>query len=203
MIFVMSVHKTILLIGPVDKANRFVGGATVSFRDFQSFLVEQAIPHGLINTRKYNRVANPIANLVHTLFWALVQTPRYDVVMLHASHKGVLYLGPILFMIASVFGKRFSLRPFGGDLWDLYEAAPSWHRTLLRRTVFRSQPLFVETNVLLDRVRSLAPNAAWFPNCRRKAAREARAYGLCYSRLMKFSRVKNNCLAAPEVILFA
>ena len=179
---------SLLLVGPFDRHDRFVGGATVSFRDFVRHVEARHIPHEVVDTRQYPQ--STIASFGYVLWRTLLRAGRHDVVMLHASHRGMLYVGPCVALLCRLFRRQFVLRPFGGDLMDLYQRAPAWHQALLRRTILRADPLFVETRALDEAVRPVAMRAVRFPNCRPKASREAARYSRRFAFVSRISEDK-------------
>jgi glycosyltransferase involved in cell wall biosynthesis len=156
----------LLLIGPADRGGRFLGGATASFREFTTSLDREGIAGRIIDTRHFAGRFHAVPNLLRVLALSLARVPAARVVLLFASRRGILYLGPAVCLLARLARTRFCLRPFGGEFVSLYHRLPAWHRFILRRTIFQADALLVETRSLLQQCEGLARNAVWFPNSR-------------------------------------
>ena len=159
-----------MLIGPADRRGRFLGGATASFREFTAFLEREGIGFRLIDTRRFAGRWHAIPNLIRTLALSLALVPSSRVVLLFASRRGILYVGPVVYLLARLARARFCLHPFGGEFVSLYHRLPAWHRFILRRTIFNADALLLETRSLLKQCEGLVRNTAWFPNSRQRAA---------------------------------
>jgi glycosyltransferase involved in cell wall biosynthesis len=163
---VRNTRHRLVLIGPYDACNRFVGGAPVAFKNFVADVVRRDIPYRLIDTRKFSGPLQALFNLVwlHVQLW--VSLPGARAVMFNAARRGVVDLGPWVFAMCALFGAKFYLRPFGGDFDDMCARAPSWHRYILRRSILRADILFLETPALVARFTGTVPRVVPFPNAR-------------------------------------
>jgi glycosyltransferase involved in cell wall biosynthesis len=168
----------VVLIGPYDAADRFIGGAPVSFRSLVEFTGRTGVSCATIDTRRFSGRLHAPLNLAWTLACAALQIPRTSVVMLNASRRGLIYLGPLLYGLCRLCRARFCVRPFGADLPRIVARLSPLHRLVLRRTLFRAAVLFLETRNLMERYQGVALETAWYPNARPRAIpiREPRAY---------------------------
>ena len=155
-----------MLIGPADRGGRFIGGASASFREFTAFLDREHVAYRLIDTRRFSGRFHALPNLLRLLLLSLVSVPSARVVLLFASRRGVLYVGPVICAFSRLARARFCLRPAGGEFASLYDRLPAWHRFVLRRTILESDVLLLQTRALMNRCAGLARNAVWFPNSR-------------------------------------
>lgn len=167
-----------MLIGPYDARDRFVGGAPVAFRNLVAYVERRGVPFRLIDTRKFAGPLHALPNLVwlHVQLWLAI--PGARAVMLNGSRRGLVDVGPWVFVVCALFGAKFCLRPFGGDFDEICARVPRWHRFLLRRTILRADILFLETPALVARYTGTVPRVAWLPNARSRPelAAERRAF---------------------------
>ncbi|MDT3778179.1 glycosyltransferase [Nitrospira sp. MA-1] len=163
-----KLKEKLLLIGPIDRYNRHIGGLSIGFNAFRSFLKKNSISYKLIDTRPYDGAFGTIANLINLVIRVLLYVPRCNVVLVYASYHGILYLYPPLYLLCRLLRTRFCFYPVGGDFLDIYHSRPFWHRTLIRNTLFKSDVLFLQTQHLLDHFKSFGVDAIWFPSGRIK-----------------------------------
>ena len=168
----------IVLIGPYDRRGAFVGGATVSFRSLVEFIDRSGTPYWLIDTRRFAGRLHMPANLVWTMVNVCARMPRARAVMLNVSRRGILYVGPFVCLLCSLFRVRCCVRPFGGDLDEIVACAPVWQRRIVQRTALNADALFLETRALAECYAGRVTNAVWLPNARarRRDIPTARAY---------------------------
>ena len=183
-----KLERKLLLIGPINRHNRRIGGLSTSFNAFRRFLEKRAVHFHVIDTRPFDGIFGLIASLIYLIIRVLIHIPRCDVVFVYASYNGILYLYPPLYLLCTVFHTRFCFYPVGGDFLDVYHSRPSWHRALIRNTLFKSDVLFLETKHLMGQFKSLGVNAVWFPSGRPRPTDVPKSRG--YSRRFVFlSRV--------------
>ncbi len=168
-----SARDRLVLIGPYDARDRFVGGAPISFRNLVAYVDRSGAPYRVIDTRKFDGSFHTLRNLAWLLVHLVVWAPRARVVMLNGSRRGLIYLGPAVHALCALTRTTFCLRPFGGDFDRICADAPAWHRFILRRTIFHADVLFLETPFLLQRFAGQVPRAVWLPNARPRPERTA------------------------------
>ena len=122
--------------------------------------------------RRRGRMARS-AGLFHAGFRFLLRLHGSDVVSLHPTNAALVILGPWVCMMAKLFGKPVIVRKFGGGFQGIYAGWPWWVRTIVRRTVFRSDLCLFETRSQCRFFSSLCRRVEWFPNSRPIPARRA------------------------------
>ena len=152
----------VLLIGPMAEE---IGGTTISFRHLiRELESRQDITFLAISTFGVRgaRAFAPL-RLARLLLQVACQSPRFDVLSLHASVTGIPYLICLLF-VAKVVRKPLVFRLFGGI--D-YNALSGLNRRFARWFSRGSTLYLVQTQILLDSAkREGMSNARWFPTAR-------------------------------------
>jgi glycosyltransferase involved in cell wall biosynthesis len=170
---VRNTRQRLVLIGPYDAHDRFVGGAPVAFRNFVASVAQRGVPYRLIDTRKFAGPMHALLNLAWLHLQLLVSIPRARAVMLNGARRGVVDIGPWVYLLCALFGAKFCLRPFGGDFDEVCARVPRWHRFILRHTILRADVLFLETPAPVARYTDTVPRAVWLPNARSRPERAA------------------------------
>jgi glycosyltransferase involved in cell wall biosynthesis len=159
-------RRRVLLIGPLPPT---VGGDTRLF----SFLAADlpAIPGFEVQVidssrgRQSNSTLDNLAVLLKVLFEVLINAPRADVISLHASDRGMVAAGPILYAIARLSGSRYICRLFGGSFDEYYRAANRLIQSVIRGTILSSDVCLFETRRLVDYFAPIASGRVeWFSN---------------------------------------
>ncbi len=175
---VASSRRRLVLIGPLDTGDRFVGGATISFRNWVDFVARSDVPCRVIDTRRFAGPLHTLRNLLWLLFQLTRQLPGARAVMLNGSRRGLIYLAPVVCALCRVFGADFYLRPFGGDFDEIVARAPRWMRPAIDRMLRGTHTLLLETPALMEHYTGRVSRTVWFPNARsRPEPRAPRSFG--------------------------
>lgn len=138
-----------LLVGPMPTT---VGGDSVTF----SNLVNDVGRSGRFDvsvadtsrdlTRRW--ILNPLTGL-KVIVQLLTRSVRADLIVFHASYRGMTKLGPVAFLIARAYGKPVIIRLFGGSFDRYYLRRTSAYRWLLKRTILSADVCFFQTKHLV------------------------------------------------------
>jgi len=158
-----SMH--ILLIGPrLDAKRNNVGGATRSFEYLVDYLEGQQVVHRVINTQKFGSTA---ANFAFCLVDLLRFIWGSNLVFLNTSQKGIVFLGPIVFVLSRLLGKKVVVRPFGGALKEQYETAGGLRKWLFRATILQADIVYLQTKALIQFFQPLSGRVKQFSTSRK------------------------------------
>jgi len=102
------------------------------------------------------------------LVWARTWWSRreYDLIWLNASHRGLVYLAPGLYLLARLLGKKIVIRPFGTGWYAQYTRANALSRSLFRRSVLAADLLFLQTRALMTALANQGVHMAHLPTSR-------------------------------------
>lgn len=156
----------IVFVGPlVNRTNpELTGGAVVLFQNLLEELNEQQVLYLVVDTNKknYTNIVFAYISICFQIFWKQF---RVDHISLHSS-RDYLLLMPFIIGIAKLFGKKTSLRKFGGEAWDTYRYAKGIRKKILHRIFTQSDFLFLEMKFLVENFQVLNRKTFWFPNVR-------------------------------------
>lgn len=170
----------VLLVGPLPIAGDVVGGTKVSFarlaaalRRAPGFAVE------VLSTSRPRARRGPLGRLLRdALALARVagallrRAGRSDVVLLNASARGALFLGPLAWLACRVGRVPLAVRLYGGDLDTVLQAAAWPLRRLAARTFLRAPLLLLQTQGLCAGV-GASRSCRWLPTTRELEGRRA------------------------------
>ncbi len=155
----------ILLIGPVAKTTKDVGGTTVSFE----MLARQLVIKPNIDARILAFPGRRDSSLIRALrliilfIRAIRHVPSTDVVSIHASN-GLPFLGALIWCLTRLLHKRLILRQFGGH--D-YISSSLLTQQLLKWLIRRSDLVLLQTLGQLNASRTwMQCQKRWYPNSR-------------------------------------
>jgi len=186
-----TLQKDILLMGPLANKQKpkQTGGAIVLFQNLLTELDQLGCQYLLIDTNKKN-----YSNIVVAYFMILSQLliKQYAVkqISLHSS-KDYIFLAPFLIIIGKLFGKKTSLRKFGGEVWRIYNSSKGFKRYILKYIFTNIDCLFLEIKSMVNNFKLLNQNTHWFPNVRIKPSFEANFKDYT-KRLVFISHVKES-----------
>jgi hypothetical protein len=83
------------------------------------------------------------------LLQVLLNAARVDVISFHASDRGMVAFGPILFVIARLWRKRLIVRLFGGSFDRDFAARGGLMQRIIRRSVLASDVCLFQTKSLV------------------------------------------------------
>ena len=155
----------LLVIGPVPPP---VGGTRVLTDEFRQFLSSTGREHVLLDL-EYAQ-GNPIREcwlFLRSVFSILFAIPKYDAVVLFATTRVAMLLGPIVLTLCRLFSKPCALKKFGGRFDLTYDALNPLAKWWIRNTTLKMDVVFFETQALVaffsERVTG---NFVWNANCR-------------------------------------
>lgn len=160
----------ILLIGTLPPP---IGGATTLFKYLIDDLAKDPrLEIKVVNTSRTKtnpvNINNPLVNiwvLFNIIFKTVVLGRKSDIISLHASDRGKLYLSPIIYIISRILRKQIITRSFGGAFEKKYESQCALLKWLLKKTYFNSEICLFETKFLVNYFRNLpVRRAEWFSN---------------------------------------
>ncbi|MCC6752581.1 MAG: glycosyltransferase family 4 protein [Saprospiraceae bacterium] len=156
-----------LLIGPVFRQRlRDIGGTAISFDRFCNFMRTSKFPCSIVATNHFRKVRLDVLNFVATLAHVVMNLPRIDIIVAHFSPGGAMFLGPFVYLLARLTGKRIAFRIFGGNLNEYHRKLPDWKRYFLERFACRTDLLLLQTRELVNYFSPLAHKVSFLPTCR-------------------------------------
>jgi glycosyltransferase involved in cell wall biosynthesis len=156
-----------LLIGALPPP---IGGTTILFDMLVNDLKKDKNLHiETLNLPSLNK-ANPLKKVYILLKFSTTifkHAKNFDIISLHVSSQGFIYLGAILNIICKIRNTPFIVRAFGGDLKNVYTHSPMPVKKLLSHT-FKSDKVLLETKYLVDFFSNEFPNRniEWYANSR-------------------------------------
>jgi len=165
-----SIRLKLLLIGALPPP---IGGATTLFKHLIDDLTKDS--RYKIKIINFSRTqTNPViensnlANIltyISVIFQTIFQGWRSDVISLHASDRGKLYLSPAIYIISRILRKPFIVRSFGGGFEGVYESINPVLKWVIRKTYFNSDMCLFETKFLIEYFNKLSiRRTEWFSN---------------------------------------
>jgi glycosyltransferase involved in cell wall biosynthesis len=160
--------QNLLLFGPYPdaRAPHHIGGTTILFKNFIDHLEANAIPHSYISITHFHGTGHRIFNFFYVFFKALVQIPKFKVVIFNFNRTGLLYIAPVLYAWAKIFRVHIVLRMFGDCTLDALSKSFFLHGLILKRILKNADLLFFETKKQVEYFKNYNANTHWFPNCR-------------------------------------
>jgi len=150
----------ILLIGRLPPP---LGGTTVLCAQ----LVRELYTHPDVDVEVINTTGvQSFMPMIKVFLNILSKAPKFDVISLHATNRGALRLGHILWCICKVYRKPLIIRLFGGFFDQKYTSLPKLIRWLTRRTVLNADLCLFETKHLVQYFAGVANKPVWYPNSR-------------------------------------
>jgi len=189
----------ILLWGPLPIKNDVIGGTKVSFDNLVRYLAPiKSTKLQVINTSRAlagrSRMGALWANIV-TFLRSILQLAFVawcsDVVMINMSARAAVSTSWILLLIAKIIiRKPFVLRLFGGDMYNVWEKAPTLYQKLFLFTIRRADIVYFQTAVLVRQFAEYS-NAQQLPTTRNMPARTRPLPKTC-KRALCLSQVKKS-----------
>lgn len=141
-----------------------IGGAVQSF----DLLSKQYKNEPKLNTYTLNsnRFKSRILTLIYVVIKVIVNLPFYDKLMINASARGFMIVGPFYYLIARIFRKKIIFRIFGGSLDHIYIKSNFLLKKIHERTTFKSDTFFLQTNFLINFFNDKIHNLHWLPTSR-------------------------------------
>jgi glycosyltransferase involved in cell wall biosynthesis len=149
--------QKILLIGPLPIKR---GGASILFNQLATELkTYKDLDIKIINTGRADntKLANALLS-INIISEILKEIRTADVVSFHASPRGLIYFGSILYVLSRLYRKRLIFRCFGGNL-DKYSKL---------KLIFKAECVLLETEHLVSHFKKAFPKSRiiWHPNSR-------------------------------------
>lgn len=157
----------LLLVGALPPP---IGGTTVLFKQ----LVDDIQRLDQVNLRVIDisrKHVGGFGDIVHAFRCCLMLFRHLrwaSVLSFQTSRRGAIIFGPILHVIARLFGKKWIFRGFGGDIDAWHRSSASIFRRLFDHTVLKADVLLFERKDSVEYFerRSTGP-VEWYPNSRR------------------------------------
>jgi len=170
----------ILLIGPLPPT---IGGDTRLFSYLCDDLQQNpSLAMQTINTARGRSGSNLLVNLwvtVKVLASIIRRAASADIISFHASNRGMLSFGPLLYLLARLYRKPLILRLFGGSFDSYYQTQGKVAQWLLRHTVLAAHlsaqvathQCLLETKQQVRFFQKISPeHVVWFSNYTRLEA---------------------------------
>lgn len=158
--------QRILLIGPKEnrRDSSATGGAIVLFANLLEYMEKEQLLYRVIDTNKenYNSTIGAYISMVSQI---LFRHYGCSIISLHSSANYVV-LAPVILLLGRLFGKKTSLRKFGGEAANHYNESSFLKKMWLNVVFSKIDILFFETKYLMAFYLDLNPNTYWFPNVR-------------------------------------
>ena len=198
----------VMLIGPLPPP---IGGATVLFQQLVNDLKRhKEIKPIVINTaRSQDSKVYIFQGFMSVLFDVLKHIDDCHVITFHASNRGAILFGPVIYSIAKLHKKPLIIRLFGGSFDVEYKRLKLW-RKVIDKTVLSADACFFETKKLVSFFSELLANKKnimWFPNNRKllnnvvavhRNRKEIKRF-VFISRVRKYKGIGEILLAADRV----
>lgn len=154
----------ILLVGPLPPP---MGGATRHFLTLKDDLdSSDEFDVRVLNTSRAERSRSRLSNAlvgVKTIAGLARQLPWADVVSYHASDRGMMVFGPVVYALARTLRVPVIFRMFGGSFGDRFERSAPWRRKLIQRTVLRGDAVLLQTKRMIGQLGPFArAPLTWF-----------------------------------------
>ena len=145
-----------------------MGGARVSFQLLKDYVNNKYPQHEFINIDEHGRTGfGYFKNLIYVLFSVIKRLNRVDIFMLNFSHKGAMYIAPLIYIFAKLRSRKVVFRMFGGSMQEIFESR-KWIRWFWKRTILKSDLLILQTKALIDFFSTYAANEIyWLPTSRK------------------------------------
>lgn len=163
----------LLLIGPLPPP---LGGASILFQQLvKEITTIPGVSVLMIDTSRKGKTG-ALVNALHALQWfafLVMRAPQVDIISFHASIQGVVFFGPFVWLVSTVFRKPLIFRGFGGFFGEWHKSVTSSVRFIFNRTILRADAILLETRGSVDYFRSFSKcKIIWFPNARPTAMME-------------------------------
>jgi len=159
-------NEKVLLIGPRfnKKNSELVGGPIVLFEGLIKEFKNSNIDFDIIDTNKKNY------RFLYTSYICIISNILYkslfcNSISFHSSRDYMLF-GPFIILIGKLFGRKTSLRKFGGEAKRTYEDAIGLKKKYLLFIFQNFNSLFMETKYLENFFKRINKDTHWFPNVR-------------------------------------
>ena len=161
-----GIKNDYLIIGPLPPP---IGGTRVSFNLLLTELKKNTDSINVINLNiKEKKIINIVVQVV-IFFRIILQIPFYNVISFHANPKRIVWWGSIFLFWSRLFGKKFQIRFFGGDI-DLFYEKNIWNRKIIKY-ISKSNQVLLQTKGLMkywaENI-SFTNEIIWFPTNRPK-----------------------------------
>ncbi len=160
-----------LLIGPtIDKNIKSIGGSTVLFEELIIQLKKHNILFTLIKSNVYKKKYFKFINFISLLLRTILKINNCQILFLNASDNLFFKVSPFIYILTKIFRKKLCIRMFGGCFDLTYSQQTNFTKSVLRHTTFKSDALFVETDLQRKFIKKHFHNKDRiykFPNCRK------------------------------------
>ena len=168
----MPLPTKLLLIGPLPPP---IGGVRVLFRQLvDDISARDDISVQIIDLPAQQGISvKGLRELMRILSMTIWSIPKVDIVSFQPTAHATFTLGPIVWFLCRLFGKKCMLRKFGGVFDKDYERKSGIVRWLARKTILNMDLLLFETWALVSYFKRLTTKpVVWYPNSRPLPAKE-------------------------------
>lgn len=159
---------------PIDNQERSIGGATVLANSILEFILKDnriSVKHAQIRFFWRNKL-----QLIDYFFW-LFRFPfsiwNKEVVSFHGTKDFHFTIAPILWLWSKLFGKKVIYHIFGGNFHEQYQELSRIQKTIIQKTILKSNTIFFETVQMIDFFEGEnIKGIEWLPNSRKPIIKE-------------------------------
>jgi glycosyltransferase involved in cell wall biosynthesis len=151
------------MIGPLPPP---IGGATIPFRQLANELAEIPDTCVYVIDTAPKKLRNSIITFIFSFFRLIRLIAQVDIVSLHASLRGALFLSPLVFIGCKIASKPFVFRGFGGNYPHWYIGRSSLEKAILRASFLKADLHLFETRESVAFFKDHVKSVSWFPNSR-------------------------------------
>ena len=162
--------KKYLLIGKCRtiKQPGNAGGVIVLFEQLINDFDEHDLPYRLIDLNFRNNLFKLYA-IIAIYLRILITIPKIDIIFFNGTDQEYKFYSWYLVFLSKTFGKKVILRKFAGNFHDYYENKLGFFSKKLVNYALRKADLnYFETKYLISHFASIANNAKWLPNIRKR-----------------------------------
>lgn len=168
----MSKQK-ILMLGNLPTSDaRSIGGATVLTKRIYEYLQEQGIKVDFLPARTHWRPKAQLFDYFLLPFKFLRRIKGKTHISIHASADFHLTIAPFIILLSKLCFKKITYHFVGGDFHKKYERLPLFFQYILKRTIFSSNTIFMETLEMITYFNEKNIRVEWLPNSRKPPAIE-------------------------------
>ncbi|MDC0083069.1 glycosyltransferase [Schleiferiaceae bacterium] len=159
--------ERVLFLGPRMGKLKKLGGVVILFEDLLSYTESKKIDYDVIDTNLDN-YSNRFIGLINIALNFISKVHKVSHVSLHGTARDFSYLAPVAIILSNIYGKRISLRKFGGNFHSIFESSSIFKKSLIKFVLRNGDYVFFETLDLVDKFSGLNSQTFWWPNSRPK-----------------------------------
>jgi len=157
----------ILMVGPFPPP---AAGASVSFEQIANEIKKiKSVKVKIVKTwhNEHSRLIKMLYS-IKTLYDVLYYIKRFDVIILFACQRAVLYFAPVINLISKYFRKPFMIRKFGGNFDFMYKSSSILKKAYIRNFILSANLCLFQSRreVEFFKKHLNTTNIAWHANSR-------------------------------------